>query len=560
MLFLIFAGTHTTQTVAYINGHIITMDANGPTAQAILVNRGRISEIGTTRAIQDKITAAVRVVDLQGRTVIPGFVDAHSHFPASGIRAVSVDLSPPPTGTTDTLQGLLDQIAHAVGDNKQSDWLLGYNYDNTALPDGEHPTRKQLDAVAPDHPVYLWHNSGHMGVANSRALSLLSIDENTVAPAGGFIGRDWRTGLLNGLLQETAAPPLSGIVSQFSWRKQWRILTAARENYLSNGVTTAQNGYAGLNMMRLLELTQKLNVIPQRMIVWPAHGKKNISSQFDLKRKDKRDTKTNAEFNFKVGAVKIIVDGSPQGFTAYLSKPYFNTRDKPEGYRGFPLIGQQTLNAIVSRYHSNGYQMALHGNGDEAIEYIINAVESAQTLAPRADARHIIVHAQTIRQDQLARLKALSLTPSFFVAHTYYWGDWHRQESLGPVRAANISPTQWAAESGLRYSLHTDAPVTPMNPMQLLWSATNRKSVSGFELGPNQRIDMNAAMRAVTIDAAWQNHVDDSVGSLEIGKLADMLVLSQNPYTADDVRQIQVLATYIGGVERYSIPEGLSDD
>lgn len=536
------------------------MDANSLVAQAMLVRNGRISDIGSTSAIRDKITAAVKVVDLQGRTVIPGFVDAHSHFPATGIRAVSVDLSPPPTGTTNTLQGLLDQISHAAANSKQSNWLLGYNYDNTVLLNGEHPTRKQLDAVAPEHPVYLSHNSGHMGVANSRALSLLSIDENTVAPAGGFFGRDWQTGLLNGLLQETAAPPLASIISKLSWRKQWRILTNARENYLANGVTTLQNGYAGLNMMRLLEAVQKLNVVPQRMVVWPAHGKKNIATKFDTKREDNRSAKANTNFNFKVGAVKILVDGSPQGFTAYLSEPYFNTREKPDGYRGFALIGQRTLTALVSRYHSNGYQLALHGNGDEAIEYIINAVESAQKETPRADARHIIVHAQTIRQDQLARLRALSLSPSFFVTHTYYWGDWHRQESLGPVRAANISPTQWAAEAGLRYSLHTDAPVTPMNPMQLLWSATNRQSVSGYELGPDQRIDMNAALRAITIDAAWQNHVDDSVGSLEIGKFADMVVLSQNPYTADDVRKIKVLATYIGGVERYSNPHGVPDD
>jgi len=560
VLFLIFAGTRKEQTVAYINGHIITMDSNNPNAQAMVVHRGRISELGSTSAIRDKITASVRVVDLEGRTVLPGFVDAHSHFPASGIRAVSVDLSPPPTGSTDTLEGLLDQVAEAVVDSNKSDWLLGYNYDNTALLDGEHPTRKQLDAVAPDHPVYLWHNSGHMGVANSRALTLLSIDENTVVPAGGVIGRDAQTGLLNGLLQETAAPPLASIVGQFSMRKQWRVLTAARENYLANGVTTIQNGYAGLNMVRLLEATQQLNFIPQRVVVWPAHGKKNISFKPNKKQRDESHTKSRSEFNFKVGAIKILVDGSPQGLTAYLSEPYFNARNLPDGYRGFPLIGQQTLTALVTRYHKNGYQLAMHGNGDEAIEYIINAVEAAQNAQLRVDARHIIVHAQTIRKDQLARLKALSLTPSFFVTHTYYWGDWHRQESLGPIRAANISPTRWASEFGLRYSLHSDAPVTPMNPMQLLWSATNRKTISGYELGPDQRIDMNTALRAVTIDAAWQNHVEDSVGSLKIGKLADMVVLSQNPHTIDDVRKIQVLSTYIGGVKHYSIADGVRKD
>ena len=556
MLALTLTGVRTDSTVAFVNGHFITMDANRLVVQAMLVQGGRISELGSTRAIVDKISASTRVVDLQGQIVIPGIVDAHSHFPAAGIRSVSVDLSPPPIGATNTLQKLLDQIASASAQSRKKDWVLGFNYDNTSLPDGLHPTREQLDAVAPDHPVYLWHSSGHMGVANSAALARLSIDEKTAVSADGFIGRDKKTGLLNGLLQESAAPALANIVDKFSLPTQWRVLTAARDDYLANGVTTIQNGYAGLNMMRLLQAAQWLKVIPQRIVVWPAHNKESIADKFS----QRRNNKTHANFNFRVGAIKILVDGSPQGLTAYLSKPYFNAHGKARDYRGFSLLEQHALIDIVSRYHANGYQLALHGNGDEAIEYIINAVESAQKNQPRSDARHIIVHAQTIRRDQLERLMELSLTPSFFVSHTYFWGDWHRKESLGPVRAANISPTQWAEQFGLRYSLHTDAPVTPMNPMQLLWSATNRKSTSGYLLGPNQRIDIHAALQAITIDAAWQSHIDDTVGSFEIGKAADMAVLSENPYSADDLRQIQVLETYISGVTRYSLAEGVAGD
>lgn len=538
-------------SLAFINGQIITMDTESRVVQAILVENGRITELGTTRAISDKFTPSVQVIDLQGRTIVPGFVDAHSHFPASGIRAVSVDLSPPPTGTTDSLENLLYQIAQAVQNQRSKGWLLGFNYDNTVLGEGKHPTRLQLDAVASDHPVYLWHNSGHMGVANSKALARLSIDENSKAPEGGVIGIDHQTGLLNGLLQETAAPPLATIVRKFSAARQLRILTSARDDYLSQGVTTVQNGYAGLNMARILWFAKKVGLIPQRVIVWPAHGKNDNAG---------KARNTQSEFNFKHGAIKILVDGSPQGMTAFLSEPYFNARDKPADYRGFALIDQQALTELVTQFHSNGYQLALHGNGDAAIDYIIKAVEVAQAKHLRPDARHIIVHAQTIRQDQIAQLNALSLTPSFFTSHTFYWGDWHRTESLGPSRAANISPAQWASESEVRYSLHSDAPVTPMRPMQILWSAMNRVSSSGFELGPHQRIDIDAALRAITIDAAWQNHVDNEVGSLEVGKLADMVVLSQNPYTAADVRNIEVLNTYISGVEHYSHPDWFATD
>lgn len=547
-------------TLAFVNGQIITMNPNDRVVEAMLVEDGRITALGTNSAIKSQITASDRVIDLQGHTVLPGFIDAHSHFPASGIRAVSVDLSPPPTGTTNTIEILLSRVADATTNRDKDEWLLGYNYDNTVLSQGKHPTRQQLDAVAPEHPVYLWHNSGHMGVANSRALQLLNIDENTVPTASGVIGRDVQTGLLNGLLQESAAPPLSRIVGQFSLTKQWRILTAARDQYLANGVTTVQNGFAGLNMMRLLRLTNFLKLLPQRVVVWPAHEKPGIEKKYAHPVTPTTNTSSAASFNFREGAIKIIVDGSPQGMTAYLSEPYFNPKNKPANYRGITLIDQDSLTALVTRYHTDGYQLALHGNGDEAIEYIINAVAFAQSKKRREDARHIIVHVQTIRLDQIVRLRKLGITPSFFNSHTYYWGDWHRTQSLGPVRAANISPARWASDVGLRYSLHSDAPVTPINPLQLLWSATHRKTVSGYELGPDQRIDIETALRAVTIDAAWQNHIEASVGSLEAGKLADFVVLSQDPRTADDVRQIQVLSTYIDGVERYSAPASLPGD
>ena len=177
------------------------MDGSSRVVDAMLVRDGRLEELGSNRAIGDKITSSVRVIDLGGRTVVPGFIDAHSHFPVPGVRQVSVDLSPPPIGTTGTIEVLLNKIAAQAKLQSSDDWLLGFNYDNTVLANGEHPTRKQLDSVAPDHPVYLWHNSGHMGVANSRALALLSIDESTAPASNVLLGRDSETGKLNGLLQ-----------------------------------------------------------------------------------------------------------------------------------------------------------------------------------------------------------------------------------------------------------------------------------------------------------------------------------------------------------------------
>jgi len=515
--------------------------------QAMSIIAGRIDALGSNDHIIAKITSSTTVIDLDGNTLLPGFVDAHSHFPASGVSAVSIDLAPPPIGDTDTLELLLDRLAKAAQTNNSRGWLLGYNYDNTAFDDGEHPTRNELDEVVPNQPVYLWHSSGHMGVANSKALALLGIDDGSVPESDGTYGRDINTGRLNGLLQEKSAPPLSDIIKTLSFKKQLRIFTTARDDYLAAGVTTIQNGYAGKGMSSALRLSQLAGQLPQRVVVWPALDKQIIQGNFS----NSSSTKFNALPTLKKGALKILVDGSPQGMTAYLSKPYFDTRGKPADYRGFALIDQASLNTLVTDYHRRGYQLAMHGNGDAAIEFIINAVEAAQSEYPRPDARHLIVHAQTIRKDQIDRLPALSLTPTFFTSHTYYWGDWHRQFTLGPERASNISPARWAQQAGVKFSLHSDTPVTPIAQQQLLWSATKRQTLSGVTLGPDQRIDMQTALRAITIDAAWQNHMEDEVGSLEVGKFADLVVLSQSPFDVEDVRSINVLATYINGVKRY---------
>ena len=350
------------------------MDDNNRVVQAMSIIAGRIDALGSNEHITANITSSTEVIDLNGNTLLPGFVDAHSHFPASGVSAVSIDLAPPPIGDANTLEQLLERLVKAAQTTAERDWLLGFNYDNTAFADGKHPTRVQLDAAVPDHPVYLWHSSGHMGVANSKALARLGIDEDSVAASDGTFGRDINTGKLNGLLQEKSAPPLSDIIKTLSLTNQLRIFTKARDDYLAAGITTVQNGYAGKSVMRALRLSQSVGQLPQRLVVWPAHDKQSVTTN-DA---NSFSARANGQLTYKTGALKIMVDGSPQGMTAYLSEPYFDTRDKPADYRGFALIDQASLNSLVSDYHRRGYQLAMHGNGDAAIERIINAVEQAQ--------------------------------------------------------------------------------------------------------------------------------------------------------------------------------------
>ncbi len=210
----------------------------------------------------------------------------------------------------------------------------------------------------------------------------------------------------------------------------------------------------------------------------------------------------------------------------------------------------------MAAYRAAGLQVAIHANGDAAIDDALDAIEAAQLGDPELDARPIIVHAQMTRPDQLDRMKKLRVIPSFFVLHTYYWGDRHRERFLGPERAARISPTHTAQEKGVRFTLHCDTPVVPLDPLRLVWAAVNRRTTSGQELGPEERIDVTSALRAVTIDAAFQGFEEDSKGSLEPGKLADLVILGRSPLAENpaDLAAIPVLETIIGGESVWRAP------
>ncbi len=333
-----------------------------------------------------------------------------------------------------------------------------------------------------------------------------------------------------------------------------------------------QNGYADRLSMQILLWAQRLGVLPQRAIVWPAHDKleQTLVDIMPVNEADADAGQTSAarrlsraidwslqnSARYHVGAIKLVADGSPQGRTAWLTVPYKLLSEATEAtansaYRGHPAMPEAEFRAWVERYHAAGFQLAMHGNGDASIDLIIDALTMANEHYPRKDARHIVVHAQTIRSDQLQTLAELSATVSFFPAHTFFWGDWYRHRLLGEVRSANISPLATADQFGVKYSIHSDAPVTPMQPMAMLWSATQRKTLSGVALGEMLAVSRERALQAMTIDAAWQNHLETDRGSLEAGKLADIIVLSGDPLQVDDVRKLQVQRVWIGGRDVY---------
>jgi predicted amidohydrolase YtcJ len=541
-------------TQVWINGEFITANEQNATASAIAIEEDTIVAVGDRSDVQQWVEAGATTIDLKGRAVLPGFIEAHGHFPGVGLYAIFADLNAPPIGNITNIPDLLSQLAQQrdAGANP----IVGMGYDDSQMQEHRHPTRAELDSVSTDTPIYIIHISGHMGVLNSAALAAEGIDESTPEPAGGEIKRD-DNAELNGLLTETAFIPLFLKLTQLSSIDQLRVTLDGVKKYAAQGYTTVQNGLANRNHIRGLRLAKKIGVVPQRVVVWPNQETtlKQLDGDIELPASDGK--------HFFVGARKFQADGSIQGYTGHLSQPYHIAgHGHASGYRGFAAINAATLSQQVSRVHCAGQQTAIHGNGDATIDNILTAWEQAQSQCPQKDLRHILIHAQTIRSDQLLRMAALNsssglnVSPSYHIVHPYYWGDRHQRQFLGPDRAQRISPTAETLASGLRFSTHLDAPVVPVDSTLRLWAPVSRNTHGGDTLGPEQTVDVMQSIRAMTIDAAWQMHLDADVGSIEVGKYADLVVLDKNPLTvpSNELRSIQIMQTVVGGVPIYSRP------
>ena len=533
----------------YVNGIVITMDASNTVAEAVLVRAGQIEAVGSSEDLVSRIDDDTVVVDLRGRALMPGFIDAHGHFPGSGQTVFSVDLNSPPIGRVTDMEGLLGSLS-AFAKQRRDGWVVGHGYDDTLLAEKRHPTRDDLDRISTSRPVAIAHVSGHLAVVNTVGLDILGIDESTPDPSGGVIVRDPLSAdgrRPNGVLEETAARAVWKYTLDLGVMDGLRMTTQAAAEYLSVGVTTASAGGMPTSVAKLLGLLSRLNQFPQRVALFPLFeevGEALLSEELTLD--------AFAAGKVSVPRVKIIADGSIQGYTGYLSEPYYAPFKGDPLYRGYPSVPREELLRQVSGLYEERIQVAIHCNGDASIDDGLDAIEAAMKAHPWPDARPLIIHAQMTRLDQIERMAALGVTPSFFSAHTYYWGDRHAAIFMGPGRAANMSPARWALEAGVRFSSHLDTPVTPMLPLQAVWSQISRESTAGVVIGPEQRIDRTSALRAITIDAAWQVFMDDKVGSIEPGKRADLVVLSDNPLTAGDVRSIKVDRTVIDGATVYS--------
>ena len=532
----------------YIGGPIFTMNAQNDIVEALAVKGDKILAAGKKADVLAAAGEKPHVVDLKGKTMVPGLIDGHSHFPNGAYRELHmVNLNVPPLGPVGSIADLQEALRARADKVKEGTWVVGYNYNDLAMKEQRHPTKAELDAVSTKHPIFIRHVSGHLGVGNTMAFKIAGVGEDTPEPAGGKFRRG-TDGKLDGVLEgPSAQAPFNKVMPPVTPEQHMESIAHDSITYASAGITVANNGGSPSIDEHFLKGSANGN-LKIRVVVWPNGRNEKLIASYGKKR-------SGAVLDEKglviLGAAKLFADGSPQGYTAWFSKPYYKQMTgKPADFRGFPVFKtREELFATVKGLHDDGWQIATHTNGDQAIQDVMDAYTAALEANPRDDHRHILNHCQFCRPDQVPVIAKMGFIPSYFVTHTWFWGDIHRDMVAGPERAAHISPLKAALDHKIQFALHNDTPVTPISPLMDVFSAVNRLTSSGKVLGPDQRIGVMEALRGVTINGARMYRIEDKVGSLEPGKLADLVVLDKNPLEVEPVKikDIQVTETIVGG-------------
>ena len=502
---------------------VLTVDANDTVAQAVAVTDGIISAVGSAADILATAGPGTEVLELSGKTVVPGFVDPHSHVGIGAPYVKHAAIHPPPVGDCRTADDVIAKMRSVAEDRalREGDWLLGWGYFPDQMSDkGEGLDKRRLDQEFPGLRTALIHVSGHGGVAGSRVLAEVGVSGSSESPEGGVIVRHPGTSEPTGELWETAwlpvitlLPPLDG--------DDYRAM--CRE-YARWGWTTAQDGALHLGQVRDIQGFADEEPLPIDIM-----GLVLFTDFAEALQADDIPFGQWGRGGYKHQGLKLILDGSPQGRTAFMSQPYIG--DGPNGEKewlGTPVLTQQQTDDLVAAAFKGGVQVFAHTNGDGAVDRLVSAVRSARDKGLSGPGRTVAVHSQIMRRDQLNDYVELGIEPSFFTIHAYLFGDVHIK-NFGQERAFGMSPMRSALDLGLRPTNHHDYPITPLPATNMLWSATTRRSVGGVVLGEGERVSAMESLRAVTTNSAYEHCEEATRGSIEVGKLGDLVVLDANP-------------------------------
>ncbi|HLS09965.1 amidohydrolase [Lentibacillus sp.] len=537
------------------NANVLTLDSQNRQMGSVAVADGQIVKIWSEKEPSHgavMIDTDTEVIDLQGLTLVPGFIATHNHILSYGLLSDQINCSAPPNKTIDDI---LKSIKVKTKQIVEGDWIRGYGYDDTLLDDQRHPTKDDLDKVSPYHPVVITHISGHIAVANSMALQLAGLNGDIENPKGGHFGRDPK-GNLNGVLYEPGAiKPVTGKIPKPSKEQMISALGIASKDYMAQGITTNSDAGVGLvagmeDLDAHLEAAERgVNPMRAQLMIMHQHLRKGeVFGDYSPAQLD-QELRDRSRGLARLDSAKMFQDGSIQGLTGALRQPYHS---EPTIYGDF-IHDQEPFQEEVLELHNRGFRITTHGNGDRAIGSILDAYEYALSKSPSKVHRHRIEHVQAATTGDLDKMQQLGVAGSFFINHVYYWGDRHERIFLGPERASRISALKDAVDRNLIFTLHSDCPVTPISPLFSVWAAVNRLTREGRVLGSEQRIDVVTALKAMTIYGAQLNFDEQNSGSLEVGKRADFAVLNADPTTVnpEEIKDITVNATFIDGVPVY---------
>ncbi len=518
------------------------MDPEGRIVNAFMVEKGKFAKVGTREEVlgSSPWSSRIDVLDLKGKTVIPGFIETHSHLSLYAMSLLQANCKTPPN---ESIEDVKKQIREIAKKSKEGEWIRGWGYDDTLIKEKRHLTREDLDHAAPRNPLFVSHTSGHLAYVNSLALKIAGIDADTPQPSGGCIEKDTH-GNPTGLLKEDPAINLVLVhIPPYPAEKLKEVMLKGIRYFHEHGITSIHDAAIGY--------FRNEKPIIQAYCDFEREGTLGIRVYLTLVERVysklmEAGLKTGFGSDFlKLGAVKFFQDGSIQALTAALNEPYFCTPD----HEGELIYRQDELNKQIAYYHGQGIQVAVHANGDRAIESVLEAFENTMGKHPGKGHRHMIIHCQLATLDQIERMKRLGIIPSYFVNHVHYWGDRHRNLFLGPERAAGIDPLGTTVRIGLPFTLHSDLPITPVDPLFSMYCAVNRITREGIELGAGERVTPLEALKAYTTYASLCSFEERVKGSIEEGKFADFAILSDNPLEVppEKIKDIEVLGTFVEG-------------
>ena len=538
------------QQTLYYGGDIITMAGDTTEyVEALATREGKIIFTGSKATAMKRFEGKAEEVDLKGKTMLPGFIDAHAHFSNFSSQAIGAQILPPPDAGANNMEAIVRILKewNTPENRALTGWIFGAGFDDSVLEEKRFPTKHDLDQVTTEFPIMIIHISGHFAVVNSKGLELLNITSKTKNPEGGLIRRE-NGNEPNGVLEELAAIPYYAKALAPKTKEAADMFFESGQNMaLSFGYTTAQEGRAMLENHDMLAKAAEAGKLKLDVVSYVDYLFVDtlMNTKWNSKKYDKK---------YRIGGMKLTLDGSPQGRTAWRTQPYLLPPDgAKKGYLGYPAIPQDSvLESLYRKAFANNWQVQTHANGDAAMDQMIRTMRKVSSEFEKKDRRNVLIHGQYVREDQLDAYKELDVIASLFPLHTFYWGDWHKQ-IIGDELGNKISPTRTALNKGLRVTIHTDAPVALPNLMRMVGITVERKSRSGKIIGAGEKLTPYEALKGITEWSAYQHFEENKKGTIENGKLADLVILDKNPLKVaeKDIKDIVVLETIKEGISVY---------